>query len=404
MPRTATHRPDAELDAMRAAVAHLASIERPSASAGEHAAAAWIVARLRELGLDARIETERAHGGYWWPLGLPNAAAALAAGWLGRRPRSAWRRLAAALAGAAGAAAIADDVGGGRMWFRRPLQRRQTANVIAEAGDPRATDTLVFVAHHDAAHSGLVFHPFLPSIGPRYLGRLHERSTQTIPIMYAVWLGPLLVALGAATGAGRLRRAGLALAAGATAAMADIGRRGAVPGANDNLSAVAVVLALARRLRDAPLEGVRVLLVSTGSEESFMEGMRGFAARHLQALDPERTDVVCLECVGSPELHVLEAEGMLRMRPYTPELKGALVAAARRAGVEPGRGLSTVAATDGLISLRAGYRTATLCAVDEARFPANYHWPTDTPENLSWPTIEQALETCWSLVQMRAAA
>ena len=45
-------------------------IDRPSASPGEREAAVWIRDRFRALGLDARIEEERAHGTYWWPLGI----------------------------------------------------------------------------------------------------------------------------------------------------------------------------------------------------------------------------------------------------------------------------------------------------------------------------------------------
>ena len=139
-------------------VRELASFERPSASEGERRAAEWLAAELERAGArDVRIETERAHGGYWWPLGLLNAAALAAA--------AAGRRTLGALVGAAGAAAVYDDVGGGRLWFRRRLlAHRPTYNVVAEAGDPDAQRTVVFVAHHDAAHSGLVFHPALPRI------------------------------------------------------------------------------------------------------------------------------------------------------------------------------------------------------------------------------------------------
>ncbi len=73
--------------------------------------------------------------------------------------------------------------------------------------------------------------------------------------------------------------------------MANIGASRVVPGANDNLSAVAVVVALAHSLREKPPNGVRVLLLSTGSEESFMEGMQGFAKRHFPALDRETNGV-----------------------------------------------------------------------------------------------------------------
>jgi Zn-dependent M28 family amino/carboxypeptidase len=163
-----------------------------------------------------------------------------------------------------------------------------------------------------------------------------------------------------------------------------------VPGANDNLSAVAVLVALAHALRERPPDGVRVILLSTGSEESFMEGMQGFARRHFPELPRTTTEFVCLECVGSPQLCVVEGEGMLRMRYYDEGSREALAAAGAAAGVELQRGLRTVAATDGLIALRAGYPTCTLGGVDETKFPANYHWPTDTPDNLSWESVEAA--------------
>ena len=54
------------------------------------------------------------------------------------------------------------------------------------------------------------------------------------------------------------------------------------------------------------------------------------------------------------------------------------------------RGLRTVAATDALVALRRGYPAATLASIDSNKFPSNYHWPSDTPENLDWETIARA--------------
>jgi acetylornithine deacetylase/succinyl-diaminopimelate desuccinylase-like protein len=387
----------------QAAVHELAAFERPSASAGERRAAEWIADRLRALGCATAIEQEEAHGGYWWPLGLANAIGAAGA-LVALRGRGKRSRLIGALAGAAGAAAVRDDVSGGGLSFRRAvLPRRPTWNVVAEAGDRTAERTMIVVAHHDAAHSGLVFHPALGRIGPDFLPRLHERAEHTLPIMHAVWGGPLLVLAGAALGSKRVVGAGLALALGTIAAMADIGMRRPVPGANDNLSAVAVLVALAERLRDRPLAGLRVMLVSTGSEESFMEGMQGFARRHFPRLDPDRTEVLCLECLGGPTMIVLEGEGMLALRDYPIEMRQELAAAAGEAGVEVQRGLRTVAATDGLISMRAGYPTVTLASIDDTKLPLNYHWPSDRPEALHWDTIERAIEVCDRFLRRRAA-
>ena len=112
-------------------VRELASFERPSASDEERRAAEWLAAELGAAGCrDVRVEEERAHGGYWWPLGLLNVAALVAAA-LGRR--------AAAVVGGLAAAAVYDDVSGGKLWFRRrALPHRPTWNVVAEAGEANA--------------------------------------------------------------------------------------------------------------------------------------------------------------------------------------------------------------------------------------------------------------------------
>jgi peptidase M28-like protein len=386
----------------RAFVHELAALDRPSASDGERRAAELIAARLRDLGCRVTVEEERAHGGYWWPIGLVNAAAASAGLLALRRDKIGFRAIAAALAGI-GAAALWDDLGHGRRWFRRALlPHRSTWNVVAEAGDPAAERTVVLIGHHDAAHSGLIFHPALPRIPLKLMPRMHAKAGRSFPLLYAVWLGPVLICVGSLAGVRRLTRVGAALAAGATIAMADIGLRAVVPGANDNLSAVGALVAVAAKLQDEPLDGIRVLLVSTGSEESFSEGMQGFGHRHFPELDRDRTEMVCLECLGGPTLIVVEGEGMLRMRDYPPNMREALARAAAAAGIPIVRGLRTTAATDAIIPLRAGYPVATLASVDETKLPMNYHWPSDRPEALHWGTIEQAIAVCQQYLRARS--
>jgi hypothetical protein len=386
----------------RSAILELAAFERPSASDGERRAAESIAARLRALGCDATVEQERAHGGYWWPVGLVNALAA-GTGLLALRRRSARTRAVAACAAGAGALALWDDLGHGRRWFRRALlPHRPTWNVVGEAGDPAGERTVVLIAHHDAAHSGLIFHPALPRIPLKLAPRVHARMGRSFPLLYAVWAGPVMVCAGSVLGARRLLRAGACLAAVATAAMADIGLRAVVPGANDNLSSVGVLVGLAAALRERPIEGVRVLLISTGSEESFSEGMQAFGRRHFGELDHDRTEMVCLECLGGPTLVVVEGEGMLRMRDYPNHMREALATAAAEAGRPIVRGLRTTAATDAIIPLRAGYAVATLASVDETKLPMNYHWPSDTPDALHWSTIEAAIAVCDRFLRIRS--
>jgi hypothetical protein len=389
MPATADAALRAELED---AVRHLASFERPSASEGERRAAEWIARRLSEHGCEARIEQERAHGTYWWPMGVLCALAGAAA--------LTGRRAPALAAGAFAAAAIADDITGGRQWFRRrALPARPTWNVVAEAGDRDARRTVVVVAHHDAAHTSLLFSPAPSAFVGRHFPELIERTDTTPPLMWPVIAGPLLVAAGALLGARAVRVAGGALALASTAAFAEIGARGVVPGANDNLTGVATLVGLARRLAEEPVEGVRVLLVSTGSEESFMEGMQAFARRHFASLPTERTHVICVDTVGSPELVMLEGEGMLRMHDYPEAFREHVARCARRAGVHLRRGLRFRNATDALIARRAGYPTVMLGSINRYKLPSNYHWPTDVADNVDFSTTADAVALCHEVVQ-----
>jgi hypothetical protein len=386
---------------LRDAIVHLAAIDRPSASAGEREAAQWIAAQLSEFGCSARIEEERAHGGYWFPLGVPNALAG-AAGLLARRGGRGARAAAVAL-GALAAAAIWDDVGGGSLWFRRRfLPSRPTWNVVAETGDVAAERTVVFVAHHDAAHWGLLFHPGVLPLVDRLAPGLLERTDTSPPLMAPVIAGPILVALGALAGRDRPLATGTVLGLGSAATFAEIGARDAVPGANDNLTGVATLIGLATELAEQPLEGLRVLLVSTGSEEGFMEGMQAFARRHFRSLDPDRTHVVCVDTVGSPELTLIEGEGMLRMRDYPDDFKDLVAGCARAAGVHLRRGLRLRNATDGLIALRAGYPTTAIGSVTRLKVPANYHWPTDTAENVDHGSVADAVTLCTAIARKLA--
>ena len=317
-------RPDK--DRLRSWLEELEQIERPSASEGERRAAEWLVERFAELGAEARIEAEPAHGTYWWPLGIGAALGALG-GILALRGR----RLLGGAVAAAAAAGMASDFPPGKRHLRRFLPRRTTYNVVCELGPAEAERTVVLIAHHDAAHSGLVFHPGLPNIADR-LG-LIERSDTSPPLMAPVLGGPVLAALGALSGKRLLTKLGIFLGLGSAAAMAEIGARKVVPGANDNGTAVVSLLALAEQLIERPPENLRVILLSAGSEESFSEGIKAFGERHFDELPRESTFFLCLESTGSPHLLVLRGEGFLKMREYPPRALALMDGLAEELGI-----------------------------------------------------------------------
>jgi Peptidase family M28 len=375
---------DGETNWLRERLEELERIERPSASDGERRAAEWVVRQLAELGAEARIEAEDAHGTYWWPLGI---GAAL--GVVGALAALRGRRLLGALLGTAGAAGMADDFPPGRRRMRRLLPRRTTYNVVCELGDPQAERTVVLIAHHDSAHSGLVFHPALPEFAARL--NLHEKTDTSPPLMAPVVGGPLLAALGAVTGSRLLAKIALFLGLGSVAAMADIGSRKSVPAANDNGTAVVALLELARRFLAEPPEGIRVILLSTGSEESFSEGMKAFGERHFGELPRQSTLFLCLETLGATHLLALRGEGFLKMRDYPPRALAFVEGIAAELGIWLYPNLRTYNGTDGLESRVAGYETVALCSCTDTKQPGRYHWPNDTAENVDFSTLKRAI-------------
>ena len=384
--------------ALYADVAELAAIDRLPCSPGEREAAEWIAQRLRESGARVTIDDELVHGTYFTPLGIFNAIAAAggAAVLAGRR--------AGALAGALGAAGIWQDLTGGRRrWLRPLLRRRHTTNVIAELGDPDAEHTIVIHAHHDAARTSFIFDQTAARFMVDTFPRLMERTDRWPPLMGLVIGGPAAIALAGLIGSKKAAFWGTGFAAGTAVVMAHMVRQPVVPGANDNLSGVAVLLEVARRLRDAPPPpGVRVMLLSAGAEEANQEGMLAFGRRHFGHLSRARTSFLCLDTVGSPHLVLIEGEGFLKMYEYPDEQKARLQAAAADAGIDVRRGMRFTFATDGLVPLREGYQVATLGSVTEYLVPANYHWPTDTADNVDYGSVADATELVMATIARRA--
>lgn len=379
---------------LRELLEQLSAIDRPSASAGERRAAEWIHERFAELGAGSRIESERAHGTYWWPLGI-GAGAALLANLAALRGH----RAAAAGLGAAAAAALVDEFPPGKRRLRNRLPSGHTYNVVCEIGPEEAERTVVLVAHHDAAHAGLVFHPAIPEMLFRRLGLPIERFDTSPALMWPLLASPALALAAGLSGVRAAAKLGAALGAGYVAAMADIGARAVVPGANDNATAVVLLLSIARRLLAEPTSSVRVILLSTGSEESFSEGMKAFGERHFDSLPRESTFFLCVDTVGSPSLSVLRGEGFVGMNEYPPEALELLDGLAAEREIELVPNLRLRNGTDGLEPLAAGYPTATLCSVTDLKQPANYHWPSDVAENVDLGTLADAIRLSEAVIR-----
>jgi acetylornithine deacetylase/succinyl-diaminopimelate desuccinylase-like protein len=372
----------------REVIEDLADLERGAGSPGEEVAAHRLHARFEAAGCAATVDEEEYYDGYARLHAMLSAAGVLA----GLAALSGRARPVAAVAGAGAAAAIADDCANWSRFARQRLsQRRKTWNVVAEAGDRSADRTLVLMAHHDAAPTGFIFDDTAQRKANDLFPDLIEATDTAVPMWWPVIAGPALSALGALTGRRGLARVGLVLSAGSAASFADIARHRIVPGANDNLSGVAVLLAVAEALQAEPVEGVRVLLASCGAEEVLQGGVYGFVERHLSPLDPSRTSVLNLDTVGCPRLILIEGEGPVVMEDYcAPDFRDLIARVADEAGIELRRGMRARTSTDAVVTSHAGYPTATIGSMNAWKGLDNYHKPTDTPENVNYETVRSA--------------
>lgn len=347
---------------------------RPTSPA-ERIAAELVRERLRGDGVQARLEPFDDYSTFGAPIGII-ATLAVAPGLVG----AGRRRLRAALALSA-ATALALDGGLVHTPVSNALSRRRSQNVVAEI-EPRGEvrRTLCLLSHVDTSRSGLIFHP-------RSVAWLNA----WIAAQAVTCLGLGAEALLCRHWAGR-RAAGIArgFVASGLALLAERELRGEdVPGANDNASGVAVCATLAAELAAQPPAGTRIVLLVTGCEEAGLLGAQSF----LRAHDTTGWLFLNFDSVGgAATLRYPLREGLVRRWKADDRL----VALAEGIATErPELGLEAAEGPIGLtydttVVLARGGRGITFVAGNGV-IP-NYHWPTDTVENVDHGAVAKALE------------
>jgi hypothetical protein len=386
---------------LREVCERLAPVDTTPCSPGEREAAIWIAERLRAAGADeVMVEDEPSWGTF-----PPTVAGVGALGVLGAAFVLAGRRVSGALLGLISAAALLDETENGPRLVRRTLRRRKTTvNVVARLGDRSAERTLVVLAHHDAAQAGRLFDQTLQKkIHALFPGLLRRFKTQ----LPQWWIG-MAAPLGAAISAVSRRRGPAIAGRGAGLVgiwlVVDIWRSPTVPGANDNLSGVAAAVALAELVRERPVPGLRVWVVSAGAEETLQDGIRAFMDTHKRELDPDSTWMLVPDTVGSPRLIMCEGEGPFRMHYYAdPSFRDLVERCAQAEGIALERGFKARASTDAVIPSRAGIPTVLLGSLTEWQAMANYHQMSDVPENVDYGTVADTARLAYAVARALAA-
>lgn len=353
---------------------------RPAGSGAEARARAHVRARLEGLGYAVTEEPftydDRAlRVGY--PALLLVAAGAFGLAALGLAPLL----LTAVLALAIGVPVIV-ATGGGAPPFTDGTRRR-SANLTARPGDDATPDPtsghLVVVAHVDAKSQRLSF-----------LGRTVAAAVAMLGVLLVVGAG-----VGAMVGGGEawvaVGRIGALLAGFGLGATGLAGYGDDSPGALDNASGVAALLALAEAL-PARLRGrARLTLVVTGAEELGLVGADRWVARHRHEL--HRASVVNLDTVGGRGPLLLTGHDRSRGVGTARALADVLAVAADEAGVPLVRRMVPFpGGVDSFVFARAGVAAVTLAAGTATSTFRHVHRPSDTVARVDLDNVVRSVE------------
>ena len=291
----------------------------------------------------------------------------------------------------------------------RIFPKGSSANVLGRLEEVEAEKRIIFVAHYDSQKEGLIFSPklidvmkrfaspsarvtpihltFLSIVGlfvtsslffvelPGFFSLLHL----VIHILLMTWTFLSLVLV-------------LQWMVGSCY----------VPGANDNATGVAVMLDLARKYsrerKEGAHQGTDLWFLATGCEETGLRGALAFIKEKKKELREKETYVLCLDGFGYGKLHYFTADGILKATPYDREL----IKLARELAEEKFPGAEPFVCrvfTDGLAFSVLGFRAITFGSLDKDKIIENYHWRTDTPENVDFESVEKAQEFVEAFVE-----
>ncbi|HEY66167.1 MAG TPA: Zn-dependent exopeptidase M28 [Caldilineae bacterium] len=375
-------------------IRHLSEVIGPrgSTTSQERQAAEYARDVLRNLGIDARLEPFRSARSSYRPFALAFGVALLGGLLYAITRHSAAAFLAAAL-NALGAWGMFAELDFTDNWMRRLLPTGPSQNVIGVVlarEEPRRR--VVLLGHLDTHrtpifYSSTLWHKlFVALVGGTFVSLI---------------VGAVTYALLTLTG-----WAGLHWVAGLAAAMqlfafvmcihADMTPFS--PGANDNASGAATVLALGERLTREPLQHTEVWLVPNGCEELGCYGAAALVEAHPDEL--RQAYFITLDQVGAGDPGFLSSDGLLRKYPVDPELLDIArqIAVDRpelRAFEHPG-----IAYTDAALLLKRGFRAFTIDALPrDAAGAVHWHQMSDTVDKIEPDCLGRVHEFVWEMLQ-----
>ena len=363
---------------------------RQPTTVGEHQAAEYVEAELGRLGVERRIESFKGIP----TLGLPAAIAvfigllAIPFGWTAF-PSGKW--IAAGLMALCGLT-LYQLYANIPPFFTRLIERWESWNVIGQvkaAGEVKRQ--IYLLGHLDANKQRFL----LPPTDPRLL-----KPSQTVSIVLPFFVAlSFLLELVPGWNLFWFQALAVAFLCVTAAMLAYDETQPTVEGANDNASAVSILLGLAGALKKHPLQNSQVTLLFSGCEEVGHHGLRAYLARHKPPV--ENTYWIDLELVGARNLCFATRHGVTYVTQYRPG-EGILRLAQATANKHPELGVTgrEMLILEEVATLRqAGQNALCLMGYDEKGYLPFWHRVSDRLENLEPETLARAARFSWELLQ-----
>jgi hypothetical protein len=368
---------------------------RQPTTIGERKAAEYVHAQLQKLGIPSRIETFKGIP----TLGLPGIIAAVIGllaipfGWI-VFPLGKWIAGILMMVCATTMYALYANI---TPFFAKLIARWDSWNVIGAikpTGEPKRR--IYLIGHLDANKQRFL----LPTPDPRML-----KPSQTLSILLPVMVGlsfwaeallPWHLFWFQAIAVGFLTISIAMLLFDET--------QPTVEGANDNASAVSILLGMAEALMVQPVRNSEVILLFTGCEEVGHHGLKEYLKRY----NPPRESSywIDLELVGAGNLCYATRHGVTYLTQYQPGDE-ILCLAEETAKAHPELCISgrDMLILEEVATLRhAGHNALCIMGYDEKGFLPLWHRLSDKLENLNPDTLQRAARFTWELVQTIDAA
>ncbi len=169
-----------------------------------------------------------------------------------------------------------------------------------------------------------------------------------------------------------------------------------VDGANDNLTACLISVAILKALHDEGivLENTEVGVVLTGSEEAGLRGAKAWCEAHKGEFDDVPTWIYSFDTIHDPKFLMVNYRDLNGTVAADKEVSDSFVAAANELGIKCNKGMVPPfgGATDSAAFAQAGFRSTGITGLNHV-LESYYHTIHDTYDNLN----KQGLKDCFAI-------